>query len=130
MAKTENHGTRDKEVVMGMIERNGKAYLKHIPNTCTYTLLDQIKEHVDPTATIMTDQLPTYLRLPKMGYEHYYVNHQRTYVTHGTIHTQNAENMWSNMRRGIYGVYSKVSKNICKRALTNMHSYITIEKIL
>lgn len=104
------HGTHDnKEIVMGMVERNGKVYLKHVPDTYNYTLLNQIKEHVDPTATIMTDQLPTYLRLPKMGYEHYYVNHHKTYVTHGTIHTQNIENMWSGIKRGIYGVYRKVS---------------------
>ncbi len=51
-----------KQVVMGMVQRNGtgtegsKAYLKHIPNTGKWSLLKQIKDNVDPTARVITDE--------------------------------------------------------------------------
>lgn len=97
------------QIVMGMVERNGKAYLKHIPNTHSYTLLGEIKKHVDSKARVMTDQFNIYTGyLTKIGYTHSYVNHSRRYVV-ADIHTQNIESMWSNIKRGIYGVYRHVS---------------------
>lgn len=98
-----------KEIVMGMVQRNGKAYLKHIPNTGKWTLIKQIKENIDPKARIFTDQYPGYTQLSRYGLNHVWVNHQETYVK-GDIHTQNAENVWSHLKRGIYGVYRHVSK--------------------
>lgn len=104
-----NGNEKEKQVVMGMIQRNGKAYLKHIPNTGKWTLLHQITEHVHPKARVITDQFVGYQHLPKYGFKHDVVNHQETYVI-GDIHTQNAENIWSILKRGIYGVYRHVSK--------------------
>lgn len=101
---------KPKEVIMGMIKRDGKAYLKHIPNTGKWTLIKQIDLHVSPKARVVTDQYAGYQQLKKKGYQHDVVNHNVTYVTQGDIHTQNAENMWSNLKRGIYGVYRHVSK--------------------
>src|SRR3989344_548480 len=100
---------KEKQIVMGMIQRSGKAYLKHIPNTGKWTLIKHIKENVDPKARIITDQLPGYTQLVKYGYKHDFVNHNETYVK-GDIHTQNAESMWSNLKRGIFGVYRHCSE--------------------
>jgi transposase-like protein len=104
-----NFNEKPKEVVMGMIQREGKAYLKHVLNTGKWTLINQIKQNVDPRAHIVTDEWRAYANLPKFGYKHSFVNHKETYVN-GDVHTQNAENMWSQVKRGIYGVYRKVSK--------------------
>lgn len=98
-----------KEAVMGIIQRGGKAYLKHIPNTGKWTLLKQIKANVSPQARIVTDEWAGYIHLKRHGYTHNTVNHHKTYVD-GDIHTQNAENVWSQLKRGIYGVYRVVSK--------------------
>lgn len=101
---------KEKEIVMGMVERQGRAYLKHIPNTGKFTLLQQIKENVDPTARIMTDELASYINLPKLGYFHQAVKHSKYEYVRGEVHTQNIENVWSHVKRGIYGVYRVVSK--------------------
>lgn len=106
---TQGMGGEEKEVVMGMVERKGKAYLKHIPNTGKWTLLKQIKENVSPQTRVITDEYRSYTQLPKYGYPHDFVNHQETYVR-GDIHTQNIENIWSNFKRGLRGVYRNVSK--------------------
>ena len=109
-----------KEVVMGMVQRNeqgkdgtnkggNKVYLKHIPNTGKWSLLKQIKDHVDPQARVITDEYYGYTQLKYHGYNHEFVTHIETYVV-GDIYTQNVENLWSILKRGIYGVYRVVSK--------------------
>jgi transposase-like protein len=99
-----------KLVVMGMLQRGGKTYLKHIKGSGKWYLIEQIKAHVDPVARLITDELAAYKNLPKHGYMlHDVVNHSETYVI-GDIHTNNIENVWSIIKRGIYGVYRNVSK--------------------
>ncbi len=98
-----------KEVVMGMLQRNGKAYLRHVKGTGKWTLLEQIKENVSNDARVITDEWGGYIHLPLHGYKHDYVNHKNTFVR-GDIHTQNIECMWGNLKRGVTGVYRVVSK--------------------
>ncbi|OGE25311.1 hypothetical protein A3H85_02450 [Candidatus Daviesbacteria bacterium RIFCSPLOWO2_02_FULL_40_8] len=100
-----------KEVVMGIVQRRGKAYLKHIRNTNSWTLINQLKEHVSPKAFVMTDDYSAYRHLIEHGFNHHYsiVHSDKEYVR-GKIHTQNVENVWSILKRGIYGVYRVVSK--------------------
>lgn len=105
-----------KEVVMGMLQRKGKVYLKHIPNSGKWTLLTQIKENIDPKARIITDEYRSYTQLSKYGFIHDLVNHNHTYVVND-IHTNNIECMWGNLKRGITGVYRIVSKKY-------LHAYV------
>jgi transposase len=58
---------------------------------------------------IMTDEWPAYRSLSRLGYMHEWVNHKQKYVD-GIAYTQNAEALWANIKRGVYGVYRKVSK--------------------
>lgn len=101
---------KSKEIVIGMIKRGGKAYFKHIPDTGRLTLVTQINEYISPKARVITDQHPGYAKLGQTGFNHFAVNHNVSYLTQDDIHTQNAENMWSNLKRGLYGVYRHVSK--------------------
>ncbi len=102
-------GIDNKEVLMGMVERGGKVYIKHVPNTGKWTLINQIKENIDPEARIITDEWPAYKGLPKHGYFHDSVKHNSLEFVKGDIHTQNIENVWSHLKRGITGVYRFVS---------------------
>ena len=99
-----------KEIVMGIVERGGKLHTKHIPNTGKWTLIEEIQKNVDRNASIMTDEYRGYAQLSKYGYRHFTVNHGNTQYTNGQIHTQNIENIWSQLKRGIFGVYRHVSK--------------------
>lgn len=105
-----NANEKPKEVVMGMIKRDGKAVLKHIEGTGKWALIEQIDKYVSPKARIMTDQYIGYKQLTKKGFNHQFVNHNLTFVAGADIHTQNVENVWSHLKRGIYGVYRHVSK--------------------
>lgn len=100
---------KQKEILMGMVKRDGKVYIKHIPNTGKWTLLEQIKGHISPKARIYTDDYQGYTQLRYNGYDHNSVNHNAGEYVKGEVHTQNIENVWSHLKRGITGVYRIVS---------------------
>lgn len=102
-------GPVNKQVVMGMVQRGGKVYMKHVPNTGKWTLLNQIKTNVSPKARIYTDEYSSYKNLPKFGWEHDLVKHSAYEFARGEVHTQNIENVWSHLKRGLTGVYRSVS---------------------
>src|SRR3989344_6216408 len=65
---------KPKEVVMGMVERRGRSYLKHIPNTNNFwILINQVKENVSSKAFVMTDEHFAYRKLKEQGYFHHYM---------------------------------------------------------
>ena len=100
-----------KEVVMGIVKRGGTAYFKHVENIGKWTLLEQVKLNVDPTAHIMTDEYRGYTNLPKFGFPtHDTVNHSASNYVTGNIHTNTVEGFWSILKRGVYGVYRVISK--------------------
>ncbi|EKD86528.1 MAG: ISSpo3, transposase [uncultured bacterium] len=100
-----------KEAVWGGVERRGNAILKHIPNTGKYTLIKQIKDNISPTAHVMSDELPAYKHLYEYGfYNHHSVNHSSGEYGKGLIHNNTIEGVWSQLKRGITGVYRHVSK--------------------
>lgn len=103
-------GIKEKQIVMGMLQRQGKVYLRHIENTGKWTLLKQIQDNIDPKAKVYTDEWGGYMQLPKYGYVHDFVRHSASKYVRGAVHTQNIENVWSHMKRGITGVYRVVSK--------------------
>ena len=101
---------KQKEVLMGIVERNGKAYIRHIPTTGKWALIEQIQKYVSPKARVITDEFLGYASIYKYGYKHDSVNHRSQQYVLGDIHTQTIESFWSGLKRGIYGVYRVVSK--------------------
>jgi transposase len=103
-------GAKNKTIVMGMVERKGKVIAKVIPNVQSKTLLPEIEANVDKTAIVYTDDLPSYDRLNKLGFDHKVVAHsQKIYVTGKDIHTNSAEGFWSQLKRLINGTYHHVT---------------------
>lgn len=98
---------------MSIVERGGGCLLIKIPNVQAITLLTLIEKHVDKSCTVCTDNLPAYRKLSSYGYQHAVVNHkspdgQKRWVD-GIASTNAAENSFSNLKRGIAGVYRSVS---------------------
>lgn len=99
----------DAAVVMGMVERGGKARYRHVPTNSKIILLQQIQRNISTKAHIMSDQLPAYKNLDKYGYKHDSVLHRVEYVR-GDIYTQTIESHWGTLKRSISGTYRKTSK--------------------
>jgi hypothetical protein len=57
---------------------------------------------------LMTDGSPAYRKI-KDYLPHGVIDHEIAYVD-GDVHTQNIENYWSLLKRGVYGVFHHVSE--------------------
>lgn len=93
------------QVIFGMVERGGRARIKHVKSPGARVLLPEIQKNIDQSATIYSDEWGSYKLLKKRGYAHETVNHSKQQYVVGWVHTQNVENFWSQFKRGIYGVY-------------------------
>jgi hypothetical protein len=95
------------EMIFGAVERKSRAKVKHVKSTGK-ALIPEVEKAVDKSAHIFSDSYQAYKTLYHMGYKHDRVDHYRHEWVRGDIHTQNIENLWSNMKRGIKGVYRHV----------------------
>ena len=95
--------------VMGLVN-NGKARLFAIPDAKYYTVRRVIRKNIQLHTTIVSDDLGAYQTLSKK-FDHQVVVHSRKrYVNSEGYSTNNVENLWSILKRGIVGIYHKVSQ--------------------
>jgi transposase-like protein len=99
----------NKVPVVAIKERtSGKIRMQAMKDVKGTTLAQFIRFNVAPGARVHTDEFAAYLWLDSSEFAHEAVNHQETYVD-GEIHTNGVENVWSLFKRGIMGVFHKVS---------------------
>ena len=104
-----------KTPVFGMIEREaGKTITRIVLNTRSETLRAIVLELVDPeNALLMSDGHPAYRRM-RHYLTHEVIDHEVEYVRRNPdtgilVHTQNIENLWSLLKRGLIGIFHHVS---------------------
>jgi len=69
-----------------------------------------VHERILPRSTVYTDYYHVYRTLPEMGYSHARINNsERVYVS-GDVHRNTIEGFWSLVKRGLDGVFHRVSK--------------------
>jgi transposase-like protein/ribosomal protein L37AE/L43A len=102
-------GASGKTIVAGVVERQASVSASVVPNVQSNTLLPMIIEKTSPTATIYTDEMPSYNRLERMGFNHRVINHNARQYVNGNIHTNTIDGFWSLVKGGIGGVYKHVS---------------------
>lgn len=103
-------GAEGKSKVIGAVERNGKVIASVVPDVKRHTLVPFMNDKVDHSATLYTDEFPTYDHMTRIGYKHLRIDHHAKEYVHGNIHTNNIEGFWSLLKRGIGGVYHSVSE--------------------
>lgn len=104
---------RKGEVVFGIVQRGGAVKVWHIPQASVRTTLPLIRKHVRAGTLIHTDGWQAYKKLPIWGYEHKTTEHGKSQWVDAddpTNYTQNIENFWSHLKRGIKGVYRNIGK--------------------
>ncbi len=103
-------GASGKTPVMGMVERQGNAIAKVVPNVKANTLLPMIERNIAKQGTtVFTDELGSYNHVAKLGYTHEVVLHAAKQYVSGFAHVNTMESLWSNTKRGIDGVNHSVS---------------------
>jgi transposase len=103
-------GADNKTVVLGIVERKGRARGIIIPDVRAKTLISEVKANVAKNAIVYTDDLPSYNNLDNVGFDHRAIAHsQKVYVSAGDIHTNSVEGFWSQLKRSIDGTYHHVT---------------------
>lgn len=100
---SQDRSTKDKAPVFGAVQRGGKLNAKHVPDVGMRTLTNEIVSTVTD-ATIYSDEWLGYKSLKRI-YDHQFVKHGNGEYVNGQIHTNTIEGFWSQLKRGIFGIY-------------------------
>jgi len=104
-------GAAGKTIVMGMVERDGKAIAQVVSDVKSRTLIPMIEQSIakQSKTIIFTDELPSYKQIERLGYAHKIVQHAAKQYVSGIAHVNTCESLWSTIKRGIDGVNHSVS---------------------
>ncbi len=108
IADSQGRSVKDKTPVFGMMQTGGNVHLSVVPDTKASTLKPIIQQMVAEGSIIVTDEWLGYSGLSK-DFAHVVINHQENEYVRGAFHTNNIENFWSLLKRGVYGIYHQVS---------------------
>lgn len=100
----------NKTPVVSLVERGGRVRSRTVKKVTGETLKKVLTDHVDPSANLMTDDLPAY-RKPGKGFaSHEAVNHSAGEYARGSAHTNTVEGYFSLLKRGVVGTFHHVSE--------------------
>src|SRR5208282_2461081 len=105
-------GQHGKIPVIGAISRKGNVVCQMIEHVSANQAESFIRKVVDTDKIelIATDEGGEFRRLKGAGYPHETVDHKAEEYVRGVVHTQNLDNFWSLLKRGIMGTFHHVSK--------------------
>jgi transposase-like protein len=118
--KGQSYAYKQKQVVMGAIQRGGQLRLQHVTGATVGTFREFITENVsDDAERVMTDQHRAYpaALAPKFTDRHETVNHIIHEYVRGNVTTNSIESAFSLFKRGIIGNFHKVSIKHLQRYL-------------
>ena len=100
----------DKALVVGLVQRGGKAIAKHMVNIggayLRYFILKHVK--IDET-TLITDEFPAYKSVDDY-LERHAIKHKEGKYVEGDVYTNTIEGFWSEVKRAYRGVHHWYSK--------------------
>lgn len=108
-------GKGGKVIVHGLLERDGELRVKKVGSL--KEVRSEVIANVEPGANVMTDEATIYRGLAKRFF-HHTVNHSADeYSRWGWAHVNGLENVWSLIKRQIYGIHHWVSEAHLSRYL-------------
>jgi transposase len=102
---------RTGEIVVGMVQRGGAVKMWHVKAAGTRVVIPLIKRNIQAGTLVHTDGYLAYRKLPLWGYEHRWTEHGVGEYYREDSYTQNIENVWSHLKRGIKGVYRHIGNS-------------------
>ncbi len=94
--------------------RGGMLVAKVTKDTTSKTLSTLIKQHVDPSAILYTDENGAYDQIGKV-YERYFVDHSKHLYGIDNITSNRIEASWTHLKRMVIGTYRKTSKKYLQK---------------
>jgi hypothetical protein len=95
--------------VFGVAERGGRVRAVHLPTNSTHFISKSLKEIAPEADVLYSDGAKAYVLIGREYKEHHVVQHGALeFVRDEHIYTNNIENFWGGVKRGIYGVHRVV----------------------
>jgi transposase-like protein len=94
--------------VVALVERDGRVRSQSVPNVTGKTLRRVLNTHLDPSARLITDEWPAYIKPGKRFASHETVNHSRYEYARGDVHTNTIEGYFSLFKRGVNGTFHHI----------------------
>jgi transposase-like protein len=115
--------------VVALVQRGGSVRAFPMERVTAENLHAVLKENVDPSARIMTDESKVYTGVDKHFASHETVNHSAGEYVRGDVTTNSAEGFFGIFKRGINGVYHHVSKKHLHRYTTEFEFRYNARKV-
>ena len=115
------YGKKQKQTVMGAVERGGELRLRHVADGKAKTVRGFVSAHVSPdTENVYTDQATAYpyALAPEFTARHQTVNHIIGEYARGDVYTNSIESAFSLLKRGMIGQFHKLSGKHLHRYLS------------
>jgi transposase-like protein len=106
-----------KKAVVALVERQGRVRSHHVPEVTAATLRPILERHIDKASHLRTDESGVYWEAGEKFASHRTVVHSQDEYVRGDAHSNTAENYFSILKRGIYGIYQHVSEEHLHRYL-------------
>jgi transposase-like protein len=104
--------------VVGLLQRGGRIRPKVVADVTSKTLKQVIRDNVDKSARIITDEGSGYRGIGKeYAGGHETVSHTRHEYVRGDISTNSVEGFFGMLKRGLHGIYHSVSRKHLNRYL-------------
>jgi transposase-like protein len=118
--RAKNRAYRDsapKKAVVALVERKGRVRSHHVPEVTAANLRPILEAEIDVASHLRTDESGVYWKAGERFASHRTVNHAQEEYVRGDASTNAAENYFSILKRGIYGIYQHVSEEHLHRYL-------------
>jgi transposase-like protein len=116
LSKRASAGGFGKEIVLSLVERNGRVRSMHVARVSADNLRPILVAQIDDASTLCTDDGRHYLGMGR-HFRHESVNHSVAEYVRGPFHTNSVEGFFSILKRGIVGCYFHVSE-------AHLHRYL------
>jgi transposase-like protein len=115
--RTKGYGGKGKEVVLGIVERDGELRAEHISDNGAAAIRKGVRENVEPGSNVMSDGDAAF-RMPE--YKNEYVEHSKGEYVRDNVHTQTIDSVWALLKRQIVGTHHWVSPKHLQRYVSEM----------
>lgn len=113
-----NMGPKNKNPVVALVERGGKAKVFHVAVADKATVSRLVMDNVDKATRLHTDESRLYTGAGDVFASHEAVKHSKGEYARGDVNTNSAEGFFGVFKKGMKGVYQACSEKHLNRYVT------------
>ncbi len=115
--ETQGRSTKTKIPVLSALQRKGKIFSQTLGTVSSKNIKKVLSERVSKEAILNTDTFPAYFTVGREYKEHNVIDHAIGEYVRGSVHTNNIEGYFSQLKRSLSGTFHHVSDKHLDRYL-------------